>query len=147
MLSTRHNVRIGVSHLKRIQRKMGLKRKKLNFDIKNVIQCISNELRGSGSSMGYRAMHKKFRRVYNLQVDQETVRLCLITLDPEGVEERSERRLPSSRVAYISKGPDYQWHIDGYNKLHLDFSSLAASTAFQEKYCGRKSRTAIMIRS
>ena len=115
MVSTRHNVRIGVSHLKRIRRKMGLKRKKLNFDIKNVIQCISNELRGSGSSMGYRAMHKKLRRVYNLQVDQETVRLCLITLDPEGVEERSKRRL--RRRVYISKGPNYQWHIDGYNKL------------------------------
>ena len=33
MLSTRHNVRIGVSHLKRILRKMGLK-KKLNFELR-----------------------------------------------------------------------------------------------------------------
>ena len=69
---------------------MGLKRKKLNFDTENVIQCISNELRGSGSSMGYRAMHQKLRGVYNLQVDHETVRLYLKTLDPEGVEERSK---------------------------------------------------------
>ena len=94
---------------------MGLKRKKLNLDIENVIQCISNELRGSGSSMEYRTMHQKLRSVYNLQVDQETVRLCLKTLDPEGVEERSKRRL--RRRVYISKRPNYQWHIDGYDKL------------------------------
>ena len=77
MLSTCNHVQLSVSHLKRILRRMGLKRKNLNFDIENVIQCISNELRGSGSSMGYRAMHQKLRSVYNLQVDQEIVRLCL----------------------------------------------------------------------
>ena len=77
MLNTRNNIQLSVSHLKRILRKMGLKRKNLNLDIENVIHCISNELRGSGSSMGYRAMHQKLRSVYNLQVDQETVRLCL----------------------------------------------------------------------
>ena len=88
---------------------MGLKRKNLDFDIENVIQCISNELAGSGSSMGYRGMHQKLRSVYNLQVDQETVRLCLKILDPQGVEERSRRRL--RRRVYISKGPNYQWHI------------------------------------
>ncbi len=87
MLSTRNHVQLSVSHLKRILRRMGLKRKNLNFDIENVIQCISNELRGSGSSMGYRAMHQKLRSMYNLQVDQETVRLYLKMLDPQGVEE------------------------------------------------------------
>ena len=94
---------------------MRLKRK--NFDIENVIHCISNELRGSGSSMGYRAMHQKLKSVYNLQVDQETVRLCIKMLDPQGVEERSGRKL--HRLVYISKGPNYQWHIDGYDKLRL----------------------------
>ena len=115
MLNTRHNIQLSVSHLKRILRRMGLKRRNLDFDIDNVIQCISNELRGSGSSMGYRAMHQKLRSVYNLQVDQETVRLCLKNLDPQGVEERSRRRL--RRRVYVSKGPNYQWHIDGYDKL------------------------------
>ena len=48
MLNTRHNIQLSVSHLKRILRRMGLKRKKLDLDIDNVIQCISNEMRGSG---------------------------------------------------------------------------------------------------
>lgn len=55
MLKTRNNIQLSVSHLKRILRKMKLKRKNLNFDIENVIHCISNELRGSGSSMGCNA--------------------------------------------------------------------------------------------
>ena len=139
MLSTRHNVRIGVSHLKRILRKMVLKRKNFNFDIENVIQCISNELRGSGSSMGYRAMHQKLRSMYNLQVDQETVRICLKTLDPESVEERSKRRLWGQTISGTLMAT--------INSTRLDFSFMAALMAFQEKYCGWKSRRAIMIRS
>jgi hypothetical protein len=115
MLNTRHNIQLSVFNLKRILRRMGLKRKNLDFDIDNVIQCISKELRGSASSMGYRAMHQKLRSVYNLQVDQETVCLCLKNLDPRGVEERSRRRL--RHHVYVSKGPNYQWHIDGYHKL------------------------------
>ena len=53
--------------------------------------------------MGYRAMHQKLRSVYNLQVDQETVRLCLKILDLRGVEERSRRRL-RRRVYTFQKG-------------------------------------------
>ena len=60
-------------------------------------------------------MHQKLGSVYNLQVVQETVRLCLKILDPQGVEERSRRRL-RCRV-YVSKGPNYQWHKYGYDKL------------------------------
>ncbi len=65
--------------------------------------------------MGYRAMHQKLRSEYNIQIDQDTVRLCLKQLDPQGEEERSRRRL--QRRVYISKGPNCQWHIDGYDKL------------------------------
>lgn len=115
LLNERHNVQLSVPHLKRNLKRLRLRRRNLDFDIDNVIQCISNELKGSGSSMGYRAMHQKLRSVYNLQVDQETVRLCLKQLDPEGVEDRSRRRL--RRRVYVSKGPNYQWHIDGYDKL------------------------------
>ena len=42
--------------------------------------------------MGYRAMHQELESVYNLQKYQETVRLCLKTLDPEGVEDTSGQR-------------------------------------------------------
>ena len=125
---------------------MGLKRKKLNFDIENVIQCISNKLRGGGSSMGYRAMYQKLRSVYNLQVDQETVRLCLKTLDPEGVEEDQSEDYVVACI--FQKGQTISGTLMAtINSARLDFSSMAASTAFQEKYCGWTSRRAIMIRN
>ena len=45
------------------------------------------------------------------------MRLIHKTLDPEGVERRFRRRL--KRRKYYAKGPNYIWHIDGYDKLKL----------------------------
>ena len=59
-------------------------------------------------------MHQKLRQM-GVTTDQETVRLTLKALDPEGVICRSRNRL--KRRIYISKGPNYMWHIDGYDKL------------------------------
>lgn len=48
---------------------------------------------------------------------RETVRQLLCIMDPEGVQARRSRRL--RRRAYISLGPNYVVHIDGYDKLKL----------------------------
>ena len=42
-------------------------------------------------------------------------RQILKLLDPEGVEERKMHRL--RRRLYISQGPNYCIHVDGYDKL------------------------------
>ena len=60
-------------------------------------------------------MHQRLRTDYSLVVDRETVRTILKTLDPDGVERRSKRKL--KRRKYHSKGPNYIWHIDRYDKL------------------------------
>ncbi len=73
LLNGRHNVRISVPHLKRVLKRLNLRRRNLQFDLENVIYCISQELQGSGSSMGYHAMHQKLCSEYNIQIDQETV--------------------------------------------------------------------------
>jgi hypothetical protein len=36
-------------------------------------------------------------------------------LDPEGCELRQAQRL--RRRAYVNQGPNFCWHIDGYDKL------------------------------
>ena len=36
-------------------------------------------------------------------------------IDPEGVRLRKAHRL--ARHKYIAKGPNYAWHVDGYDKL------------------------------
>ena len=48
-------------------------------------------------------------------VSQDTVRLLLKILDPIGVDKRKRRRL--RRRQYNGVGPNYTWHIDGYDKL------------------------------
>lgn len=50
-----------------------------------------------------------------LSVRKEDVRLILRELDPNGVEERRAKRLV--RRAYFAKGPNFIWHVDGYDKL------------------------------
>ena len=67
-------------------------------------------------SSGYRSMHQRLRNDYGLVVDRETVCLILYkALDPEDVERRSRGCL--KRRKYYAKGPNYIWHIDGYDKL------------------------------
>ena len=60
-------------------------------------------------------MHQRLRTDYGLVADREGVRTVLKTLDPDGVERRSKRKL--KRRKYHCKGPNYIWHIDGYDKL------------------------------
>ncbi|KAK3730126.1 hypothetical protein QZH41_004830 [Actinostola sp. cb2023] len=60
-------------------------------------------------------MHQRLRLDYSLRVNRETVRIILRSLDPEGVLLRSRHKL--RRRQYRSKGPNYIWHIDGYDKL------------------------------
>lgn len=51
----------------------------------------------------------------DLRVNQKTVRQIMKVLDPIGVERRKHHRL--TRRKYISPGPNYLWHSDGYDKL------------------------------
>ena len=46
---------------------------------------------------------------------RESVRLILRQLDPLGVELRLRRKF--RRRKYVSKGPNFTIHIDGYDKL------------------------------
>ena len=60
-------------------------------------------------------MHQRLRIDYGLVVSRETVRLALKMLDPEGVERRSQHKL--KRRTYSARGPNFIWHLDGYDKL------------------------------
>ena len=60
-------------------------------------------------------MHQRLTVNHGLNVDRETVRKMVKVVDPEGVEIRSRRKL--TRRKYKAKGPNYIWHMDGYDKL------------------------------
>jgi len=73
------------------------------------------ELSGSGSCVGYRQMHQCLRDDHGLVVDRNTVRLAMGHLDPDGVSRRTRKRF--IRRTYRCKGPNFLWHVDGYDKL------------------------------
>ena len=63
---------------------------------------------------GYRWMYYKCTEA-GLLVRKEHIRLILKHLDPAGVEFRQQHRL--FRRSYSSRGPNYVWHMDSYDKL------------------------------
>ena len=110
-----HGIRLSLRQLKRILKNQGLLRRRNHSSPHEIVSAVERELRGSGSSIGYRLMHQRLRNDYGLVVDRETVRATLKTLDQEGVDRRTRQRL--KRRIYSAKGPNYIWHIDGYDKL------------------------------
>ncbi len=50
-----------------------------------------------------------------MKVKRETVQQLIKQIDPEGVAVRTSRKF-KRRIYYVS-GPNFIWHIDGYDKL------------------------------
>jgi len=110
-----HGIQLSLRQLKRLLFKKRLTRRKHHSEPDEVVNAVEKELSGSGKLLGYRLMHQRLRLDYGLVVSRETVRVILKSLDPESVARRSRNRL--KRREYRSKGPNYIWHIDGYDKL------------------------------
>ena len=108
-----HELPISVWDFHRLLRKKGLFRRYNFTSINSVILAVRKILEGSGANFGYRAVRQKLR-VEGVITSRETVRLIIKTLNPEGVKLRTDHRL--KRRKFISPGPNYTWHIVGYNK-------------------------------
>ena len=114
LLASRHRYIVSERHLKRILKSRRLFRRKGYTPLDRVITFISEQLQTSGQLHGYRWMFTKCTE-NGLHVRKEDVCLILKELDPRGVELRAARRL--HRRTYFSKGPNYIWHLDSYDKL------------------------------
>lgn len=68
----------------------------------------------TGDGLGYKAMWRKLRS-RGIPVSQAVVRLTLRVISPELVDGRKRRRL--KRRSYANPGPNFCWHVDGYDKL------------------------------
>ena len=110
-----HGIRICLRQLKRVLAAKGLRRRRDFTPVREVIDAVDGELQGSGCSLGYRAMHQRLQNDHGMVVDRETVRKIIKGLDPDGVDFRSRRKLRRRR--YYAKGPNFIWHMDGYDKL------------------------------
>ena len=117
-LLLQHGIICSVRTVKRILRRLRLKRAGRNNEspIEHIVFAIVEELENScGSFMGYRQLTRRLRLKYNLQVRRDTVMKSLRIIDPEGVECRKRRRL--KRRWYGTPGPNFLWHVDGWDKL------------------------------
>lgn len=114
LLVDSHGLNLSKRTLERILCKKGLWRRKNKTDVVEVAEFIEQQLDTSGQYHGYRWMHQKCR-LNNIVTDRETVQILMRLLDSEGVDLRSRNRL--RRRVYHSRGPNYVWHIDGYDKI------------------------------
>ncbi|XP_057308116.1 uncharacterized protein LOC130646002 [Hydractinia symbiolongicarpus] len=126
-----HNISTSIRTLHRTHRRLNLYRKGHVSDTKDLIEFVREELNGSGSCVSYRQMHH--RCVNNgLRVNRSSVAAAMSVIDPEGVECRRRKYL--RRRMYFSRGPNWVWHIDGYDKLKpYGFSIHSAIDGFSRK--------------
>jgi len=115
-LSMYNQVNISLRTLQRILHDKKLRRQGDGRNLIDVINAVDEELSTDhGQHLGYRAMHQRLVVGRNITTNRETVRSILLSLDPEGVNMRKQRRL--RRREYRVKGPNYLWHLDGWDKL------------------------------
>lgn len=85
-LATKHNISISLSTLKRRLKDVSLTRRTNYTPITSVRAAISEELKGSGQLLGYRAMWQTLKQKYSLIVRRGDVMRLMGELDRSGVE-------------------------------------------------------------
>ena len=114
-LMLQHGIQLSLSQLKRILLRRGLRRRNNTSDMEDILRAIETDLNGSASIVGYHGMWQKHINDHNLVIDKETVHCILKIVDLLGVELHLRHRLRHRQ--YRGKGPNYIWHVDGYDKL------------------------------
>ncbi|KAH0561092.1 hypothetical protein KQX54_012813 [Cotesia glomerata] len=116
LLLTRNEIKISISTIKRILSSLGLKRKNvLESSMQDIVAAIIEEIHSCGYNLGYRSLWRKLKLEYKLTVKRDTVYNLLKIIDPDGLANRFGNKL--RRRQYISPGPNFIWHLDGYDKL------------------------------
>ena len=97
-------------------RQYGLSRQKQpsEDELKAVRKRIEEIIDGPGSMGGYRTVWHTLE-LEGLRVPRIVVQEIIRELDPEGTELRKSHCL--KRRQYHNPGPNYAWHVDGYDKL------------------------------
>jgi len=121
-LSKYHGHQISYATLLRRLKEYGLKRRgfEKNVDVNTILEKVREKietiLKGPGSSWGYRMVWHSLE-MDGVRVPRAIVQQMLKEIDPGGSEIRKAHRL--KRRKYHNPGPNYVWHIDGYDKLKI----------------------------
>ena len=114
LLERCHRKKVSLRTLHRLLRQQNLYRKVIQSLVPDIVSFIQNELQGSDSCIGYRAMQQRCIK-NQLNVLRGIVAQIMKELDPVGVDARQRKTLRCR--LYYSKGPKWVWHLDGYDKL------------------------------
>ena len=111
-----HEVQMSIRTLKERLKCYGLCRRSVNEVLVEVLvrRRMRQLLDWPSCMSGYRAMWHTLR-LEGMFVPRNVVERLLRELDPDGCKLRKAHRL--TRRNYVSMGPNYCWHIDGYDKL------------------------------
>lgn len=132
-LSKRHNYEISVRTLFRKLKSFGLSRRDqmLHVDPQQLRRRLEQIIQGPGSCGGYRTVWHTLRKE-GFQAPRNVIANLLKELDPEGTDFRKARKL--KRRQYRNPGPNFAWHIDGYDKIKpYGFSIHGAIDGFSRK--------------
>lgn len=119
-LAKRHNTEMSYSTLLRRLKVYGLNRRgffqrdESEETFHQAKRRISEMINGPQSSAGYRSIWHTLE-MEGLRIPRVVVQDLLKELHPDGVEARKAHRL--KRRVYHNPGPNYAWHIDGFDKL------------------------------
>ncbi|VDI57952.1 Hypothetical predicted protein [Mytilus galloprovincialis] len=114
ILEKKKNFQISFQYLQhKVIPRLGLKRRNCRIDIDTAISLAVSEIQNGCN--GCENLRRSLKIKYHLQITRSLSRELVRILDADGIERRKGRRL--RRRKYISRGPNYVWHLDGYDKL------------------------------
>ena len=120
LLKNCRGIKVSLCALHCFLRRVNFCRKGKQSLLLDIVTFIQHELDGSGSCTGYRAMLQRCIR-NGLMVSRVIVAQIMKHLDPI-VNTRGRRTL--RRRLYYSRGPNWVWYLDGYDKLKPYYFAL-----------------------
>lgn len=89
-----------------------------NVTIDQVESAVKKEIEGPGKLLGYRALHKKIRQIYDLHVPRDLVHAVMYKVDPDALEQRAPQfKKKKPKGHFTSPGPNSVHSLDGHDKL------------------------------
>ena len=109
-----HGIFVSLRWLKYKLKLYGLQKRNVSWSQNELSNRLLQKIDSSHCLLGYRMMWKLLH-LEGFGVPRRRVATTLKQLDPIGCEMRRAHRL--RRRKYLSKGPNWCWHLDGYDKL------------------------------
>ncbi|XP_061165541.1 uncharacterized protein LOC133201057 [Saccostrea echinata] len=114
LIQRNHNCDISYNCLTRkVLPRLGLKRRLADIAFDEIFDIAQREILNGCS--GAESLRRIIKMKHQLNITRSIARDIVRLLDEDGIKRRKQRRL--RRRQYFSKGPNFVWHLDGYDKL------------------------------